>query len=364
MRARGPHRRVRWPTLVGAILLGACGGSAVAADGGPPGRPDAASEDGGPEDGGVEAPPGCLEALTFERVGTLPRPMSMVRALVDGDVLHVFPGGYRGEHTDEVWSGRIEEDGTVGSFVRGEPYPHAHLAAGTPVRIGDRVFVLGGWSPEVAGGSNRLREVYSARRTASGALVEWLREPDLTSSREHAAAAIHADRLFVFGGFAADKSSANYTWESAPVLGGALGPFEPDAEPFATFATPLPGAAVVDGTLYAVTPGYWARPTSDDFSEWEEHRFDVGLEAATALVGAVGRTLVGVGLREARRIDVAEDGTLGAWRPIGELPAPAGAFSSSGTDVVLSPTHLYLMGAPYYGAEEPSDAIWAAALCP
>ena len=161
---------------------------------------------------------------------SLPTPRRGAAAVVAGDWLYAL-GGVTGDGTwlDDVARAPIAADGAIGRFesVGALTAPRAFAAA---VRVGDRLYLVGGAGPEP------VATVERAAIAAGGlgpfeAVASSLRQP-----RAAHAAVVIGDAVFAFGGDGGDGVVA--TVERAPITADGLGDF-----------------AVVDGTALATARG-------------------------------------------------------------------------------------------------------------
>ncbi|MEZ4340243.1 MAG: hypothetical protein R3B82_26775 [Sandaracinaceae bacterium] len=141
-----------------------------------------------------------------------------------GDWLYILPGGsVDGTSSDETWLAPIAPDGTLGPVVRGPPRPDVFSHAGRLVRMGDRLYEIGGDSRSKA--QYYLERVFSAPIGADGVIGEWSVEASLLTGRQDPAVVVLGDALLVLGGTNAGKGSTAQTAELSWVEGGSLRPW-------------------------------------------------------------------------------------------------------------------------------------------
>jgi hypothetical protein len=212
-----------------------------------------------------------------------------------------------GEIFDDVEVAAIAGDGTLSAWSAGTALPDGMAGAGVAVS-GDVVVVAGGFRMGATGATlSRSTEVSVVG--ADGALGPWSDGPDLGEGRFHHAMIAAGDVVYVLGGLTGDNTYQTPAVERATV--SADGTVSDWVE-----TTPLPrdlshhSVAVHDGALY-VTGGLEGNPASATY----------------------------VSFADVLRAEIAEDGSLGDWVDVGDLPLTLATHASFAHD-----GQLYVVG--------------------
>jgi N-acetylneuraminic acid mutarotase len=166
--------------------------------------------------------------------------------------------------------------GSTAKWERGAPLP---LARGevAAARAGEEIFVVGGFT---ADGANSPRvDAYSPTRDS------WRRVPDLPASVDHTMSTGYRGKLYVAGGYAADRSRlttlfsfSNGSWTRLPAM--------PDERAAA-------GAAIVHGNLYVVG-GVTAGPSGGSALAKKALVYDIARGRWSSIPGPTPREHLGV----------------------------------------------------------------------
>lgn len=365
--------RVR--TLVGVVpLLALLGVSCVE-----PAEPDAGTVglDSGSTDAGSgitdagpliwpplppQGSPTCAlrDTTAFRLAGTLPVPVMGAALLRVGDWLYILPGGsVDGTSSDETWLAPIAPDGTLGPVVRGPPRPDVFSHAGRLVRMGDRLYEIGGDSRSKA--QYYSERVFSAPIGADGVIGEWSVEASLLTGRQDPAVVVLGDALLVLGGTNAGKGSTAQTAELSWVEGGSLRPWARLWRDLTPWYAYRPGAARVGDHVYYGSVLDSLRIPLSTLGPVEP------TGPVIAPIHAHGRTLIGRGLEGLYRTPILDDGSVGEAVPLASFPPleTGRQLDLWGATVTADDELAYLVGG--LGEGRPwqyfSDEVWVAPLC-
>jgi len=213
----------------------------------------------------------------WKRNRSIPCPLSYHAVAKYRDFI-IISGGQTPHDNSAVYRTRIAENGEMDVWERAGDLPKP-VRGHASVMVRDRLFILGGHNDR-----GFFADVLSAPVDMDGKIGEWEYTTPLPVPLVHFGAAEHQGRIFVFGGQDAEDNLHSEVY-SAEAVGSKLGPWRKEA-PF-----PVPQSRmtvnVVDGKIFVTGGGFgWAPP----------------------VYSAIYSSEIG------------EDGVLGEWRKIGDLP--------------------------------------------
>jgi hypothetical protein len=221
-----------------------------------------------------------------------------------GAFLHVL-GGVQDNSTelDSVERAPLAADGSVGAWESGTALPEV-MAGHMIATVGSVVVISGGFRT----GPVLSPKTESALVKDDGTLGPWSEGPKLKVGRFHHAMGAWKDAVYVVGGLTGNNTDSTPLVERAKVSAdGTVGAWEE--------LTPLPqqrshhSLAIHEGAIY-ITAGLRGDPAG-----------------------------VHEDLKDVIRAPILDDGTLGDWVTVGELPAKLGTHSS-----VAHLGYLYVFG--------------------
>lgn len=229
--------------------------------------------------------------------------------------------------SNDVFSAGME-DSHLGEWKRQRPLPHP-IGYHTAVAYKSFIIISGGQTP------TDMSTVYETRVNENGEINDWEAAGELPKAIRGHASVMVKDRLFILGGH--DQKGFFADVFSAPVdRDGTIGEWE------YTVPLPLPlvhfGVAEHNGRVYVLggqdrednlhTEVYSAEATGSRLGDWrKETPFPVPLSRMT--VNIVGTRIIVTGggfgweppvYSAILASEIGEDGVLGAWRRIGDLP--------------------------------------------
>lgn len=218
---------------------------------------------------------------------------TMVAVSPAGAFLYVI-GGVQDNTVDldTVEFAPLAADGSVGAFAAGTKLPETMAGHGIAT-VGSTVVVGGGYRT----GPVLSKKTEYTTIQADGTLAPWKSGPQMSIGRFHTQMIAHKDSIYVVGGLTGNNTDSTPKVERLVVSGeGVLGTWSQ--------LTPLPkqrshhGLAVWEGALY-VTAGLTGNPAGahEDF-------------------------------KDVLRAPINDDGTIGEWATVGELPVTLGTHSS------------------------------------
>lgn len=201
----------------------------------------------------------------------------------------------------------ILPDGSLGAWGEATPLPGTAGGAGVAV-VGATLIVTGGFRFTESGQPFLSDDTDVTTIQPDGSLGAWAEGPKFGPTRFHHTMATHGDSIYVLGGLTGNNTDNTPSVERATV--GADGTVGAWAE-----VTPLPAkrshhSVAVRGAALFVTGGLAGDP-------------------------AGSHTLYA----DVLRAPILEDGSLGAWSQVGELPAPLSTHAS-----FVHADHLYVVG--------------------
>ena len=337
------------------LLLVACGEDAPAAD------PTSASSgagttgtggDGGAGGGGPTCPPGSHAApdggceATLAEWSTGPslaqrrdHHLTFVASSEAGPFIYAAGGVVdNGELLDSIELAPIQPDGTLGPWSSASTLPEVIAGAAVAV-VGTTVVMTGGYRM-AAVSATLSKKTDVAVLGADGTLQTWAAGPEMSLSRFHHAMVAHGDSLYVIGGLTGNNTDNTPKVERAMITGSDVAAW--------TEVTPLPGrrshhSAATDETAIFVTGGLEGNPAGEytSFGDVLRAQFlEEGGLGDWVKVGDLPTTLgthssfVHAGMlyvvggiegdshntAAVRRSPIGEDGTLGAWEELPALP--------------------------------------------
>jgi hypothetical protein len=187
----------------------------------------------------------------------------------------------------------IAKDGSVGAWQAGKDLPDTMMGASIAI-VGSTIVVSGGY--RTTGGLNISKKTETNQVQPDGSLGDWVEGPELSAIRFHHAMAAWKDSVYVVGGITGNGTTETDVVERAVVTDGTLGAWSP------VTALPHPwshhSVVAYQGALY-VTGGLNGNPAL----------------ATSYLVDVI-------------RAPIHDDGTLGDWVKIGELPQALATHAS------------------------------------
>jgi hypothetical protein len=182
----------------------------------------------------------------------------------------------------DVWSAKIERDGSLGAWERGASLPMAR--AGHAVAVDERTVIIAGGQDSTL---RKTTELWTARIESGGRLGAWTPSTPLPAPRFHHAMLAHDGWLYVVGGLEA-RESVPGVFRARLGRDGSVGAWE--ALPDLPRARSHHAMLLHDGALYLIG----------------------GLDGNPAGANAP--------LDDVLRAEVRGDGTLGEWREVSRLP--------------------------------------------
>jgi hypothetical protein len=315
----------------------ASGGSAGA--GGASGEKCPAGSHAGPS-GGCEATlTGWTEAPPLAQARD--HQLSFVASSGSQDML--FAAGGVEDNADlleDIEVAAIQPDGSLAPWAAGGKLPGVMAGAGVAV-VGATVVVTGGFRLTGAGSPTLSSATDVGRVMPDGTIGSWTVGPKLDATRFHHAMVANGPTLYVLGGLTGDNTDNIADIERADVLeDGTVGAW--------VEVPPLPGkrshhsAAIHDDAIY-VTGGLEGDPAGSyatlanvlrapiqqdgTLGEWAEvGQLPMSLTTHASFVHAAALYVVG-GIEDdfentaaVRRASLGADGTLGAWEELPSLP--------------------------------------------
>lgn len=125
-------------------------------------------------------------------------PRGKVTAAANASFVYAIGGINPDNPTDEVYRAAIGADGTPGNFTSITPLPVPRAAA-CAVVVGDRLFVMGGYTTGDAG----VKTAIASTIAADGSLMGWSNQGDLSFQSIGCSAVAVGRRVFVVGGYGA-----------------------------------------------------------------------------------------------------------------------------------------------------------------
>ena len=137
----------------------------------------------------------------WEEAGKLPTPRGGTSVAVVGDYAILTGGqiasggGMKGlTRINEVYTARIQPDGSLGVWTATTPMPHPRFHHPAVAHNG-WIYVLGGQGEKEAEAN-----VYAAKVTSDGKIESWQEAKPLPRARSHHAAFVHDSHIYVSGG--------------------------------------------------------------------------------------------------------------------------------------------------------------------
>jgi len=278
---------------------------------------------------GTGANPGGLASSDWAASGAMYAGRYGHAAAASGDILLVSGGSDGTGYKSDVWYAPFTASGVPGTWTRTRSLPGARYGHASAALNG-RLYVIGGYD-----GTAARDEVWSAPISSSGSLGAWAAEAALPQPLYAHAAVIVDDRLYVLGGYGSMVSDK--VWSTKFNSDGTLTGWSDSGT--------LPGGRYALAAAVVVSTGS-ARICVSGGNDGAAARSEVwtaGMDAAGKLIdwksapslpnGLYGHGMVGVfgGIFVAGgnngsmaraatlRAAVNPDGTLGAWKPQGDL---------------------------------------------
>jgi len=275
------------------------------------------------------------EGKAWTRGPALPHPLQGHTAVTVRNRIFIIGGlqgvdeNRRAIYSQGVFSAEVN-DSRLGEWKRENPLPQP-LAYHAAVRYKDFIMICGGQSPAT------ISTVYKAPVAENGKIGGWEIAGALPKPMRGHAAVIVNDRLFILGGH--DDGGFFAEVHSAPIGGdGRIGKWES--------AMPLPaplvhfGVAEHNGRIYVFggqdagdnlhTEIYSAKSSGSKLANW---RFETAFPFPQSRMGLIiiDEHIIATGggfgwappvYSDVLASELDQDGVLGKWRKIGDLPGP------------------------------------------
>lgn len=141
----------------------------------------------------VIQPDGSL--APWQNVGTLPANDPFPSMVINGDYLYLVGGVYNNTGLANVYRARIQNDGTLGSWISEPPLNLGRIIE-PPLVANDQIYAIGGWRPE----NGFQKAVERSEIAPDGSLGNWVTLNDLPTIRGENDAVSSNGFIYVVGG--------------------------------------------------------------------------------------------------------------------------------------------------------------------
>lgn len=260
---------------------------------------------------------------------------------IDGNAFLTVLGG--GQDNADVFAmvtiAKINADGSLGAWAEGTELPHAAAGSGVAV-VGDTLLFSGGYRLGAVSASLSKASEFAVM-APDGTLGAWSDGPQMSVTRFHQASIAVGSDVYVVGGMTGNNTVNTAVVERTRLENGSFAPWStvtplPDVRSHHSLAE-FQGALYVSGGLRGNPSGTYESLTDilrapieadGSLGEWTQvGELPVSLSTHATFVFAGQLYAVGgiendsVNTSHVRRAPIAEDGTVGVWENVAELPA-------------------------------------------